>query len=84
MKMLSALKAVFARFTPGKKPAVPKYKLVADPTNKRGRFDRGGGTKPLRLVHPPVKPNCRADLVDRVLRPGGGAFVYPGVRPDWR
>jgi hypothetical protein len=63
----------------------PKGTLVPDPRNKRGRFNKPGRNRsqPLRLEHPPVQPNCRAEYADRVLV-GKTAFIYPNVRPDWR
>ena len=84
MKALSALMAFFIRGKAGKKPPVPKYTLVADPTNKRGNFGKGpNASHPKRAAYPPVKPNCRAEYAGRVLK-GKAAFVYPGNRPDWQ
>jgi hypothetical protein len=83
MKALSALMDFFIPGKAGKKPPVPKYTLVADPTNKRGNFGKGRKTRPLRAIYPPAKPNCRAEYAGRVLK-GKAAFVYPGNRPDWQ
>jgi hypothetical protein len=46
MKALSALMDFFIPTSAGKKPPVPKYTLVADPTNKRGSFGKGPKTRP--------------------------------------
>lgn len=60
----------------GRKSAAPKGVLVADPLNKRGKFN--AYTKAWRLQRPAPRPNCRAELADRVVT-GKSAFIYPGT-----
>jgi hypothetical protein len=60
----------------GRKSAAPKGVLVADPLNKRGKFN--AHTKAWRLQHPAPRPNCRAELAGRVVT-GKTGFIYPGT-----